>query len=157
MSTITCDRVQYQPPDEAVNKEMISLLFLSDFVDTVINKDIYVIKERNTWVKSESHEPFEFRLKNYGELSNHQYLIEFSIDNHIEYNKNKFHLKGYIMSKSVRKNILRKRYMFDLHNKMITIYHPDKSIVMFDLEESPVFMTGSIIIKIDYHKYNRYT
>lgn len=160
MSLIICDRVKYQPPDEAVNKEMISLLFLSDFVDTVVNKNIFVIKERNKWIKSASHEPFDFRLKNYGELSNHQYLIEFSIDDYIEYNKNKFHLKGYIMAESLKRNEngeLRKRYMFDLYNKLFSIYLPDESIVVFDLEEPPVFITGSITIKIDYHKYNRYT
>ncbi|MDD4930925.1 MAG: hypothetical protein PHG66_02065 [Candidatus Colwellbacteria bacterium] len=155
MST-TCDRVQYQPPDEAVNREMISLLSLTDFIDTISNKDLFVIKERNTWVKSEYHEPFEFRLKKYGELSNHQYMVEFSIDSYIEYNRDKFHLKGYIMEASIKTGKMLKRYLFDLHNKMFSIYLPDKSIVIFDLEESPSFVTGSIIIKIDYHKYNRY-
>jgi len=153
------DNVQFQPPDEVINKDMISLLCLYDFVDTIVDKDIYVIKERNTWSKSVSHDPFEFRLRNYCELSNYQYLIEFSVDNHIEYNKDKFHLKGYIMSEYRRRNgdcELRKRYMFDLHNKMFSIYLPDKSIVIFDLDESPVFTTGSVSIKIDYYNYNRY-
>jgi hypothetical protein len=183
------DDVRYQQPSENVNREMISLRFLYDFVDTVVGKDIFVFKGRNKGGSSIFSNAFEFRLKNYSELSSHKYMIEFSLEDRIEYDKSKFHLKGYILSKSrkeVRKEArkeegkearkeegkevrkeegkevrkeeggLIRRYMFDLHDNMFSIHLPDKSMIAFDLEESPIFRTGSIVITIDYYKYSRY-
>ncbi len=150
----------FQPPDEVINKENISLLFISDFIDTIKGQTIYVVKEKHRWGKTATHEPFEFKLKTFNELSNKKYGVEFSTESFIHYNKLSYHLKGYIMAKSFRKvaddDRLKKRYMFDLYDDMFTIYFPDKSIVVFNLDDPPLFVTGTVSVILDYRNYNRY-
>ncbi len=159
--------VKYQPPEEAVNKEMISLLFINDFIDTIKTQHIRVIKERHNWIKTSSHEPFIFHLKNFAELSNHRYLITFSFDCPISYDKSKYHLKGHIMmSKASVSNgdlqsnfsdQIKKKHMFELHENMFSIYLPDKTMLIFSLEDPPLFSIGEVSVSLDYHNYEKYS
>lgn len=158
--TLSNDQVMYQLPDEEINKES-SILFVSNFIDFITNKKIQVVKERHSWTRTLSHEPFEFKLKSYKELSNHKCQIEFSIDSYIQYNKKKFHLKGFV-SKQLHEHLQtssrpKKHYLFDIYENMFSIYLPDKSIVIFNLEEPPNIILGCLYIQIDYHNYNQYT
>lgn len=152
--------VRYQLPDEADNNES-SIIFITNFIDYIMNKNIQVVKERHSWTRTSSHEPFEFKLKSYKELSNHKCSIEFSTDSYIQYNKKKFHLKGYLTKKLYEhlqtSSRPKKQYLFDLYETMFSIYLPDKSIVIFNLEEPPNIVLGCLCIQIDYRDYNIYT
>ena len=161
--------VRYQLPDEDVNNES-SLIFISNFIDYIKNKNIQVVKERHSLIRTSSdsgeysdspHDPFEFKLKSYKELSNHNCSIEFSIDSYIQYNKKKFYLKGYLTKKLYEhfqtSSRPKKQYLFDIYETMFSIYLPDKSIIIFNLKDPPVIILGCLYIQIDYRDYNLYT